>query len=52
MRYVVYPSDDGRFFIFDTKFDKVIVFCGNQLLANKVARILNEDISTDITKTH
>jgi hypothetical protein len=57
MRFEVHPSDDGRWFILDTERQTVFLFCGNELLARKVARILNQTpgaplYDLDSTKLH
>lgn len=43
MRYETIPCDDGRWFIFDKDLDVVFAYVGNELLARKVTRMLNQD---------
>jgi len=48
MRYTIHPSDNGKFYIYDTFFDVIQCFCGNKILAEKVCRMLNQTPQTDI----
>lgn len=54
MRYQVYSSDSGKFFVVDGLSDSVFCYCGNQSLADEVVQKLNdiESESTDFTKMH
>jgi len=59
MKYQVHPSDDGRWFILNPVTGVVMSYVGNELLARKIARILNEtpgdplvNLQYDLTKLH
>jgi len=48
MRYVIHPSDDGRFYLYDTLNEVIQCYCGNKILAEKVCRMMNQTALTDI----
>lgn len=42
MKYQAIPSDDGRWFVYDAEMDVVFAYVSEELIARKVARMLNQ----------
>lgn len=42
MKYQAIPCDDGRWFVYDTEMDVVFAYVGEELVARKVVRMLNQ----------
>jgi hypothetical protein len=45
MKYQAMPCDDGRWFVYNSETDQVFAYVGNELLARKVVRMLNQSPS-------
>jgi hypothetical protein len=45
MKYQAMPCDDGRWFVYNSETDQVFAYAGNELLARKVVRMLNQSPS-------
>lgn len=45
MKYQAMPCDDGRWFVYNSKTDQVFAYAGNELIARKVVRMLNQSPS-------